>query len=494
MLVVLVGGGAFAFIKMDPFHVLHAGPQAAEAVPEDAIGYVGFDLDPSAKQKINALRFLNHFPAFEENVDLEDEHSDVRKAIFNAAIQQTECSGIDYAKDVEPWLGKKFGLAAMPSADDGSEPEVLGVAEVTDTGAAKKALDKLNACATQQGGDGVGYAFDDDYLLVTQTKDLAQKYADAAGDSSLADADDFQADMDSLGDLGVATAWVDIKAVANAMPESTQSQAESVLQGASSRVALTCRFQSDSLELVATGYGATPEIDHDDNPVTKLPESTVFALSESGGGQRLQAAWDGLLDQARSRVPGLDDKLASFESQSGLKLPDALVTLLGKNVLLAADKNGLTDAEALEAVVPSDLNIGVRFTNDPAKLNDLYQKLIDLGMLPSSTSGDLPVTKKDFSDGVVVASNDSYADTLRKLEGDLGSDPAFTSVIDDAANKEFVLFFNFDAVEGPILQAAADSGAPQAVIDNLRPLQAFGVTQVVDGDYNKLTVTLSVNK
>ena len=41
-----------------------ARQQAAEAIPADAVFYVGIDLDPSAEQKINALRFLNHFPAF----------------------------------------------------------------------------------------------------------------------------------------------------------------------------------------------------------------------------------------------------------------------------------------------------------------------------------------------------------------------------------------------------------------------------------------------
>ena len=69
----------------------------------------------------------------------------------------------------------------------------------------------------------------------------------------------------------------------------------------------------------------------------------------------------------------------------------------------------------------------------------------------------------------------------------------FTSVVDDAASKEFVLFFNFDQVEEQVLQAAADDGAPTEILDNLRPLQAVAITSDTDGHYTNSSFVLSVN-
>ena len=85
---------------------------------------------------------------------------------------------------------------------------MVGAIEVSDEDGARTGLDKLAAC----GGGGVhfGLAFTGDYAIVAETQDQADQYADAASSSSLADDADFKTDMDSLGDLGVATAWVDI--------------------------------------------------------------------------------------------------------------------------------------------------------------------------------------------------------------------------------------------------------------------------------------------
>lgn len=103
-----------------------------------------------------------------------------------------------------------------------------------------------------------------------------------------------------------------------------------------------------------------------------------------------------------------------------------------------------------------------------------------------------PFVKKETSDGLVVATNDSYADALAG-NGGLGDSDAFTSVVSDAASQEFVLFFNFDQVEDQILQAARSAGAPSQVIDNLRPLQALAVTANTEGSYLHASLVVSVN-
>src|SRR6187397_3148249 len=91
VLTLLVAGGAFAFFKIDPFHLFRSGPQASEAIPANAVFYAGVDLDPKASQKINALRFLNHFPEFRDNAGLTDANADITDAVVGKAIDGLDC-------------------------------------------------------------------------------------------------------------------------------------------------------------------------------------------------------------------------------------------------------------------------------------------------------------------------------------------------------------------------------------------------------------------
>ncbi len=493
VLALVVGGGAFAFYKLDPFNLFTAGPQAAEALPANAIFYVGVDLEPSAEQKVAALRFLNHFPAFREEVQIDDENADVRRRVFEEAAEDAEdpaCAAISYDADIAPWIGGKFGVAGV-AGPPGTEPDVMLAMEVTDRDAASVGLEKLRSCSDESEKD-YGFAFTGDYAVLAETQALAEQFAASADDASLADDDDFNADMESLGDLGVATMWVDIAGSIDAFaPVAPGSDEMDFLKTAYQRGAATIRFSSDSLEVVTAIYGDTPSIDHGDNQIVDLPESTVFAMSEAGGGERLDASWDDIMSAAKEEAGAdIETQISQFEAETGLALPEDLSTLLGDNIMVAVDSEGLT-AAAIEAEDPSLFNAGVRFTTDPAALNAIYDKV--LALVDADAQQSLPFVKRDADDGIVIATNDGYAERLADLDGGLGDSGEFQSVTDDAAGKEFVLFFNWDSVEEQILQAAENTGAPPDVIENLEPLRAFGITADVEGDYWISTYRLSVN-
>lgn len=205
---VLLGGGAFAFYQADPLHLLRAGPQAAEAIPADALFYVGADLDPSAKQKVAALQFFNSFPAFRKNSGLSDANADVRRAIFDGTVAHP-CAALSYDDDVQPWIGSKFAVAGMPSPRGRSAPGGMAALEVTNQDRARAGLAKLQKCSDGS-GQGFGFTFIGNYAVVAQTQRQAETYAHAAESASLAEDDDFAADMESLGELGVLTAWADV--------------------------------------------------------------------------------------------------------------------------------------------------------------------------------------------------------------------------------------------------------------------------------------------
>jgi Protein of unknown function (DUF3352) len=493
VLSLVLAGGAFAFYSADPFHLFRAGPQAAEAVPADALFYAGVDLNPSAEQKVSALRFLNHFPVFREGSGLDDANADVRRVIFEHSLQTLHCRGLSYAADVEPWIGSKFGIAGMPSPNGTSSPIGVGVVEVTEKDAAKAGLAKIGRClgGRDETSASFGFSFVGDYALVAETQAQADRYASRAQSSPLADNADFSADMASLGDLGVATVWANVSGAIDAYGQGLASASQSdFLKSTYQRAAATFRFTGDSAEIVTSVLGKTSATTHGANQIVRLPDTTVFAVSEAGGAKRLDTSWDDLMAGAQSGGADGSNSVDAFEAETGLHLPGDLRTLLGDNVLLAVDSRGLT-AQALKDGDMSTLNAGLRFTSDPVKLNAIYDKIRTL--VENRAGQSLPVVKVDADDGMAVATNDSYAKTLAGLDGNLGDAQEFQSVTDDAVSKEQVLFFNWDSVETQILTAAKNSGAPKSVIDNLRPLRAFGVTSSGAGRYTVSTLRLSVN-
>ncbi|MGH3308546.1 MAG: DUF3352 domain-containing protein, partial [Nocardioides sp.] len=113
-----IGGGVWAATSF-----FGTGAQPAEALPASTLGYASIDLDPSGGQKIEAIRMLNKFPAFKDEIGL-DADDDIKKKIFDMVVTEAPCAGLDYANDIEPWLGDRAAVAAV---DTGEEEPVVAV-------------------------------------------------------------------------------------------------------------------------------------------------------------------------------------------------------------------------------------------------------------------------------------------------------------------------------------------------------------------------------
>ena len=106
VVVLVIGGGAFAVRAA----LGGGGDQPASALPANTVAYGRIDLDPSASQKIAALRLADKFPGFEDATGITDPEVDLRERLWQL-IQEGEAAadGIDYATDIEPWLGSRVG-------------------------------------------------------------------------------------------------------------------------------------------------------------------------------------------------------------------------------------------------------------------------------------------------------------------------------------------------------------------------------------------------
>ncbi|MFY0405796.1 DUF3352 domain-containing protein [Solicola sp. PLA-1-18] len=475
--VVLVGGGVFAFQQV----LGGGGAQPAEAIPDTAVAYARIDLDPSAGQKINILRLLNRLPDFSEETGIDDEDADLRKVLFEQTLGKQDCD-VDYEQDVEPWIGDRAGVAALPG--DGDEPTPLVVLQVTDRDAARDGVKALAAC--DGSGDETGYDFVGDYLLVADSQRAASKAADDAEASPLSQDDTFSADMAELGEQGVASAWGDLEGLAKIAGADADDLALAKEQGLTS-AALALRAGSDYIEVASAARvtdAASADTD-ERSQVGQMPDDTVAAVGFAGGGKAVEQGWKAF-EEALAGTPGFAADLDEIESGTGLSFPGDLVTLFGDNLTLAVGERGLDGLGNLQD--PSglrSLDVGLRSVTDADELTSVIGNLNRL----VGQAGVPELVTKESDDGLVVATNDDWAGKLAE-GGSLGDTDAFTKVVPDGDDAVGVLYVDADKVSD-VVGSVGGSDAAEAK-KYLDPVRAIGFSVgAPDGDYTSGSLRVS---
>lgn len=475
----LVGGGVWAAGSF-----FATGAQPAQALPDSTLGYVSIDLDPGGGQKIEALRTLRTFPAWREHVGL-DAGDDVRRKIFEEIQQQASCPGLDYADDVEPWLGNRAAVAAVDTGAEAPTPVV--VVQVTDEARAQDGLATLAACASDAGDRG-GWRIAGGWAVLAETDRIAEGVVDDAAAAPLSDDDDFRSWSGKVGDAGIVSMYAAPAAGAyladhpdglgllgaeGAALAGAGKQAEVLtdFRGA----AATLRFADGGLELeLAGGSKQTDDTfagDRGGDVVTTLPADTAAAI-----GLGLSEGWFSDLAEQLAASGGdgtsTEDFLAMLSRQSGLDLPQDAETLAGES--LAVSVGGDLDPEKLlRSADGSDVPVAAKVKGDVDRIESVLDKL--RGRM-GGASGVLGSDRRD--DLVAVGPNAAYRRAVLE-DGSLGSSDAFTRVVPHASDAGVVLFVDFDAGNDWLARLA--SGDPE-VADNLAPLQALGMSAWQDGD------------
>ena len=479
-LVVLVGLIAAGAAALAYQQLGGGGAQPESVMPRATVAFVKIDLDPSVGQKVDALRFALKFPATKGKVD---ESSDLTDVVTKGLEKSGPLKGIDFAKDVKPWLGKRIGLGVMPGATSSDQPTLIVALAVTDQDAARTSLAKI---AGSLGGARCGIVHD--FALCTQSAQL-DRVLKAVGAGTLADSPTFRADMDRLGETGIASAWLDAsgQSALRGLQPGTQTplgqtplaqtpfgSLASVNGVSSGRVAVALRFDGSNLELAghATGSAipwATGQSGH--AGLGTLPQGTLAAVGTANPGAQLRAAWP-RLDRQWSQTHGgehLEQSLAPLERTLGVKLPDDLYAALGDQLTLAF--GGPADQ--------GQVKLGLLTTGDAT----LWRRLT-AGDGPLAAAQGLVVTQAGGR--TVVSSSQGYADELSNGSG-LGGIEPFHSALPDAASARFAAYVNVGAVV-----AAFKDQIPAATAKQLAPLSAVGLTisgQGGDSDFALRLIT-----
>jgi hypothetical protein len=517
-----IGGGAVALLGLGAgawaaLGFFQQGAQPAEALPASTIAYVGIDLDPSGGQKIDAFRTLNKFPAFEDEVGI-DSVDELRHRLGEELVGQADCPGLDYDRDIDPWLGDRMAVAGVPLGDDDLHP--VAVVQVKDEGRARDGVAQLNAC--DDSDDDAGFSVRGGWGVLAESQKVADEVVAATDNGTLADDATYQKWTEALGEAGVVNAYASPNAgryladelsgvFGSTNPEEFSEEFggdDSTVPSISSSAhhvvstegddpfteavsdfeggAATLRFTGDGVELAAVGDASSPQLrevtgNTGGTLVSRLPDDTGAAA-----GITLPPGW---LDRQLDRFPGVvapgmtaDDVMRELSHQTGLDLPADAETLFGSGVAFSVGRD--LDLEAAEnSDDGSGLPIAATVKGDPAAIERVLDKIRartgDLAFLGSDSSGDLEV----------IGPSEEYRQHVL-AGGDLGDDGTFRSVISDVGDASAAFYVSIDALEPSITEVAAGD---RATLDNVTPLRAIGMSAWKDGDVARFSFTVTTN-
>jgi hypothetical protein len=504
-----VGGAAWAASSF-----LGTGTQPAEALPADTLAYASVDLDPSGGQKMAAISMLRKFPAFREETGLQAD-DDVRRWAFTEMVKDGECEGLDFADDVEPWLGHRMAVAAV-SGDEGPEPVVA--LQVRDADAAEEGLATLRD--TCGGGEGeLGWAVDGDWALLAETDEIADRVAGAADDGSLADDETFQKWTGEAGDPGVASAYAAPGAARvlveelgglgmpgayggvdpmsgepmSAEPMPGQELPPEVEQALADfeGMAATVRFDDGGLELEVAGNGGqqvegVTGAEGGVGAVTSLPADTIAAVGMNFADGWFQTFAEQVAKSPDSGMEDAEDVYTELENMTGLALPEDAEVLTGDSVALALG-SGFDLESMFNSADPTGLPLGLKIQGDAGAIEGVLDKIRDSAGQMAGPQASSMLESESEGDYVALSPNPDYRSDLAG-EGSLGDSAAFESVVDNADEASAVFFVDFDANDDWLTGLA-----PEGERANIEPLSALGLSAWRDDDSQHAMLRLSTD-
>lgn len=498
--VALMGG-----VAAGAFWWLSDGPQAAEALPASALGYVGLTLDPSGSQKVEALTTLRKFPAIAEELDLDGSVGDidVKQALATAFLETAPCGGLTYAEHLEPWLGDRLGVAAVPV--EGEVQPVVAI-EVTDEGEAEDGLTTLTACGAAEGTEASGFfEVRDGWVLLAPDSTILDVAAADADEALLSDDEDFQRWTGEAGDPGVLTLYAAPEAAAylsdsldgllddlgapvggsigmsgsegSPSPEDQLREVLDDFEGAAAQV----RFADGSVEVEMVGGlpGGDRLAGGGDAAalVSSLPDDTVLAGGTALGSE-LAAEWQ---RQTEGLTGGM---LGGLFGEVEIDLP----ALLGDAVALAVGPG--IDLDSFFSSTAPELPVAFLTTGQRSAADDAVTGPAGLGI--GALLGTEPSVAGE--DGrVVVGLSEAWSDAVAG-EGSLGESDSFQGALPEADGADSLLFVDFDAVLA-VLESSLPGLATEddEVVANLEPLTALGVASQLDDDTARLLLRLTTD-
>lgn len=403
--VLLLAGGAFAYSALAP---APGGPE--EAVPSSALIFAKVDLDPSADQKVAFLRLKEKFP------DLDTEEG--KEVSLQETVADAFFDELDYATEVEPWIGDRFAVSALPNPNAEeyeSTVHMVAVYSVKDAGAAEKAAAKISEPSA---------VYDGKYLVVSDTEESLAAWKKDIEQGSLADSKEYRDDMSHLDGNLIASVWVDVER-SNALAEEVNS-ATGLVQGGLLQEAtkgslvggIHLEKNAVQAQFVALEAGIKDEIDLSNgnvSDVANLPGDAIVAVAVANLDKTLASLWTEYRDE-------IDEYTLQELNSLGLSLPEDFKRIVGTQTAVGVSGLDMTTGEP---------RIMARLKGaDETLWNTLRQDMV--------TDPDTMLINKD-GDTVLLTTPETGS-------GKLGDNPNFKNAVPNYDKALFVAFADIDGI------------------------------------------------
>lgn len=365
------GGGAGSGGAADP----------AAAVPQGVAFYGEVVLRPDGSVRDDALA------AAGKVLRTSDPEAKIRRLIQDGLT--SDGAKVDFAKDIEPWLGDKAGFWFTMPGRAGAEPGGAAVVAVKDAEQAQKSIDSLASrngeklVARSEGShdyevasDGTAVAVEDDYAFIGTEGEVKRGLATLDGDG-LAKEDQYVRAIKPLEADRLAHYYLDLKALFDAALRADPSAASSLgpFRGAVTSLMAggpqVASFSADSdrltMESVSKGGGLVGQL----GALTGLSASPLFAElpGDSWGalavpklGPSLRALYSGL-----AGVLGGAAASQQLRQQYGIDLEEDVFSWIGDTGLFVRG----TSVDAVDGAL-------VISATDEARATTAFGKLVGL--------------------------------------------------------------------------------------------------------------------
>jgi len=295
---------------------------------------------------------------------------------------------VDFASEVEPWLGEDGALAFRTVDAENDPTELVMAAATTDPAATEEFVDKQAEGSKQPYAEGsykgvefeVGGSEDqavgvvDDFLLIAEDEGVFKAAVDAWQGESLADEARFQDAISAASDGSLADVYLDLGGLAKASDENFEQQAGQLFQSAGvdldeATAVASVIPESDQLEVALSSQtGAEPPPNGDASKlIGSLPGDSFAAVGFAGFSDRLEESLD---DLDKEGIPGEvpPNQLKSTLRAMGIDL-DKLASSLEEGAIFARGKSrdGLEGAMVLTSdsteAAKTVANLGVLLRN-----------------------------------------------------------------------------------------------------------------------------------
>jgi hypothetical protein len=469
-----------------------------ELVPADTAVYLSVSLQPSSAQDAAISELVTKLPGFADAAALDQKLDELAQSLAAGV-------GLDYRRDVKPWLGDELSIA-VSSGDDATSTVLAAVADRT---AADEAVARLEAdsgesftTSTHAGvdiraGETVAYAFVGETLVAGADAATVGRVIDVSvGAESLADREGVADALATLPADRLAVAYVDLEAVLADASEYPFAVGAIVADPGG----LVASGRTGALDPDAAASASATAAEAAELPGW-MPADTQLAFSAFDGAELLFTAESLLADvPAAEGITGtLDSVRALFAFGLGADLDDLLRELLAGEGALALRGLDTAAPSGLLLLRPDDLD---RAT---ARLDELVGLLTGAGGTVERTEagghdvvtvGLAGIASLSYAvaDGVVLLGldPDGIAAALAGREGGdtLADLDAYRGAFDLAGERTGNEIFMDPTVLLGLL--GLGDGLPSDARDILAELGAFAVTIPDRGDHLEFHAVLTV--